>query len=190
MRKTALLLLALSVLSLASPPTHTQACGGLFCTNSPVDQSAERIIFAVNEQAGTIDAYVQINYTGSSDQFAWVVPVPNPPQVDVADMALFNQLDLMTAPRYIAPRYDCFRIRLGGGVAAGSAPPGDVIVYRQGGVGSYNYAVVGSEDPKALVHWLRENKYQISQEMEPLVDVYVKERMVFLAMKLQPQKGV
>src|SRR5438105_6531001 len=76
------------------------ACGGFFCTNVPVDQAAERIIFAVNDD-GTIDAYVQINYTGAPDAFAWVVPVPNPPKVDVATMAMLRELDLLKAPGYV-----------------------------------------------------------------------------------------
>ena len=41
----------------------TLACGGFFCQNSPVDQNAERIIFAHNRD-GTISTYVQIQYTG------------------------------------------------------------------------------------------------------------------------------
>ncbi|MCA1554843.1 MAG: DUF2330 domain-containing protein, partial [Chloroflexi bacterium] len=83
-------------------PKSAQACGGFFCTNVPVDQAAERIIFAVNDD-GTIDAIVQINYTGAPDAFAWVVPVPNPPKVDVATMPMLRELDRLTQPVYIAP---------------------------------------------------------------------------------------
>jgi hypothetical protein len=70
------------------------------------------------------------------------------------------------------------------------APTSGVTVFDLGSVGPFNYAVVGSEDPQALVNWLKENKYQITPPMEPLVEVYVKEKMVFLAMKLQPGKQV
>ncbi|HEY3230531.1 MAG TPA: DUF2330 domain-containing protein, partial [Roseiflexaceae bacterium] len=103
MRKLTLSLILLGFFALLMPPAAARACGGFFCTNMPVDQSAERIIFAVNESAGTIDAYVQINYTGSPDKFAWVVPVPNPPKLDVADIKLINELDQLTQPNYIAP---------------------------------------------------------------------------------------
>lgn len=182
MRLRALLLLALALLLVPAPPAR--ACGGFFCTNVPVDQSAERIIFAVNAGAGTIDAYVQINYTGSPDQFAWVVPVPNPPKVDVADMQLFTDLDQITQPSYVSPPYpeDC-------SLPVPAAAGGGVNVFGQGSVGPYDYAIVGSADPQALVQWLRTNGYQITQAMEPLVAVYVQERMDFLAMKLQPNKA-
>jgi hypothetical protein len=71
------------------------------------------------------------------------------------------------------------------------APPAaGVTVFSQGDVGPFNFAVIGSDDPKAMVGWLRENKYQITEAMEPFIDVYIKEKMVFLAMKLQPKKEV
>src|SRR5436853_3121044 len=92
----------LTVLLLSFAP-QAHACGGFFCTNVPVDQAAERIIFAVNDADGTIDAYVQINYTGAPDAFAWVVPVPNPPKVDVANMPMLRNLDSLTQPVYMPP---------------------------------------------------------------------------------------
>ena len=157
-----LLLLALFALA---PTQATQACGGFFCTNVPVDQAAERIIFAVNDGDGTIDAYVQINYQGAPDAFAWVVPVPNPPKLDVATLAMMRELDRLTQPVYIAPSVtdacsDALR-RLPVPAAA-QPPPGGaakdgVTVFDQGEVGPFNYAVVGSEEPKALVKWLRDN---------------------------------
>src|SRR5262249_22452485 len=93
MHRKLLPLILRGICAMSMPASPARACGGFFCTNVPVDQSAERIIFAVNEAAGTIDAYVQINYTGSPEQFAWVVPVPNPPKVDVADIAMIDELD-------------------------------------------------------------------------------------------------
>jgi hypothetical protein len=186
MRRAILPFLLFGICAMCMPAPAVRACGGFFCTNVPVDQSAERIIFAVNEAAGTIDAYVQINYTGSPEQFAWVVPVPNPPKVDVADIATINELDGLTRPNYIAPPLpnDC-------PVPMPAAGGGEgVTVFGQGSVGPYDYAIVGSDDPQAMVMWLRDNGYQITQAMEPLVDVYVKEKMVFLAMKLQPKKEV
>jgi hypothetical protein len=70
-----------------------------------------------------------------------------------------------------------------------AAAPG-VTVFDQGSVGPFNYAVIGSQDPLALINWLKENKYQITPAMEPFINVYVKEQMQFLAMKLQPNKQV
>jgi hypothetical protein len=194
MRNQRWYLLGLAIVALFGFVSPASACGGFFCTNVPVDQAAERIIFAVNDSDGTIDAYVQINYTGAPDAFAWVVPVPNPPKVDVANMPMLRNLDSLTQPLYIPPPMsnECrSRVPLLVPSSANSGGgPGGVTVFDQGSVGPFNYAVVGSEDPKAMVNWLKENKYQITPPMEPLVDVYIQEKMVFLAMKLQPGKQV
>ena len=196
MQKTRWFMLPLCLIILVSfAPAAAHACGGFFCTNVPVDQAAERIIFAVNDGEGTIDAYVQINYQGAPDAFAWIVPVPNTPKLDVASMPMLRDLDRVTQPLFIAPPLDdaCrnrLPVLMSGAVPAPSSANGGVTVFDQGSVGPFNYAVIGSEDPQALVGWLRENKYQITPAMEPFIDVYVKEKMQFLAMKLQPNKQV
>ena len=65
-----------------------------------------------------------------------------------------------------------------------------VEVFASGEVGPYGFDVVGSEDPDDLVIWLRENNYRVTEAMEPLIDLYVEEGFVFLAMKLRPGQGV
>src|ERR671928_78331 len=97
MGKIKLFLIGLLLVGALAVTPSAHACGGFFCTNVPVDQAAERIIFAVNDD-GTIDAYVQINYTGAPDAFAWVVPVPNPPKLDVVNMTMLRELDRLTQP--------------------------------------------------------------------------------------------
>ena len=168
------------------------ACGGLFCQNVPVDQAAERIIFTVDP--GVVTAYVQINYTGSAPDFAWVVPVPSVPEVDVAEMDSFNELQAATDPVFmLPPPPNCMSsdVMPMAAVAEGAAG-GDVTVYSSGEAGPYAYDVVGTEtgNTRALIDWLKENNYRITPEMEPLVYVYVDEGMVFLAMKLQPDQDV
>lgn len=170
------------------------ACGGLFCQTVPVDQQGEQIIFATNNN-GTISAYVQINYTGSAPDFSWVVPVPSVPELDVAEIETFDELAQLTRPRFIVPDVpDCAMIVMeaDGERMAGvpSASSDDVEVLSQGSVGPYNYSVITSPDPDALIIWLRENDYRVTEPMEPLIHVYNEEGMVFLAMKLQGEAGV
>ena len=45
-------LLALAI-GLVLIPERVDACGGFFCGGSPVDQSSERIIFALNDDGST-----------------------------------------------------------------------------------------------------------------------------------------
>lgn len=174
----------------ANPAT---ACGGLFCQSTPVNQQAERIIFTINSNA-TITAYVQINYTGSASDFSWVVPVPAVPEVDVAEIDSFDQLSSLTAPVFIAPcrpsyldqrlEHEFSDRRMASMAAAGDA----VEVLAQGTAGPYGFEVVRSDDPDALIRWLRENSYRITPAMELLVHEYTREGALFLAMRLQ-EKG-
>lgn len=180
----AVLVLGLLVL----PGAGAQACGGFFCTTAPINQQVERIIFAQKGQE--ISAFVQINYTGEVADFAWVVPVPTVPKVDVATMEMFQELDTLTAPVYIGPQMpeECMVV-FSAAVEDGAGGSG-VTVFSSGEVGPFAYDVIGSEDPRAMVNWLRDNGYQILEAMEPLIDVYVREKMLFLAMKLRPGQGV
>lgn len=172
------------------------ACGGLFCQNIPVDQAAERIIFTVDP--GQISAYVQINYTGSAPDFAWVVPVPSVPEVDVAEMDSFTEIQTATDPVFMLPPVpdcmfdDTMLMAPAAGAVEEAVAEQDVTVFASGEAGPYAFDVVGTEtgNANALIDWLNENNYRITPEMEPLVHVYVQENMVFLAMKLQPDQGV
>ena len=190
--KHRLVILSVLVISILSVSTAA-ACGGLFCQNVPVDQQAERIIFTVNDD-NTISAYVQINYTGSAPDFSWVVPVPSVPEVDVAEMATFDELSNLTAPIFFAPLMpDCAPIPIPAMAVAENARMDDgagVEVLASGTAGPYAYDVVTSPDPNALILWLRDNAYRITEQMEPLVHLYTNEGMVFLAMKLQPEEAV
>jgi hypothetical protein len=186
-------LAALALTLVAVSPTS--ACGGLFCQSTPVDQQAERIIFTINPKK-TVTAYVQINYTGSAPDFSWVVPVPAVPEVDVAEMASFDELSRLTAPVFIAPqRPNCLDQRLQRQfqdipMAAMAAEEGAVEVLAQGTAGPYGFEVVRSDDPDALIRWLREHRYRITPPMEPLVHAYTAEEALFLAMRLLPEAGV
>ena len=177
-----------AVLASAQP---AWACGGFFCINTPVDQNAERIIFTQNGD-GTVSAYVQIEYTGSAPDFSWILPLPDAIdaeaiQVPEDAMAAFRELEAATDPVFIPPPIpECVPPPVERIVAVES----QVQVFASGEVGPYGFDVVGSDDPDALITWLRENSYRVTEAMEPLIDVYVEEQFVFLAMRLRPGQGV
>jgi hypothetical protein len=67
---------------------------------------------------------------------------------------------------------------------------GGVEVFAEGEVGPYEFVVVGSDDPNALVNWLIDSGYRVEEPMIPLINLYVEEEFVFMAMRLQPNQGV
>ncbi|HTV25543.1 MAG TPA: DUF2330 domain-containing protein [Polyangiaceae bacterium] len=83
--------------------TPASACGGFFCSQQqPVNQAAERIIFADNGD-GTITAVIQILYQGPSENFSWLLPistVPEGDQLGVASDIAFTRLQFATNPQF------------------------------------------------------------------------------------------
>ena len=98
-RTEILMFAACAVWSAGWRPAPASACGGFFCSASPVDQNAERIVFAVDEVNQTTDMIVQIAYQGADEAFAWVLPVGSVPQNrDVFPNGALTPLDAQTGP--------------------------------------------------------------------------------------------
>src|SRR3954468_10577629 len=122
------------------PARPARACGGFFCGTTPVDQTAERIVFKVHEDSTTM--ITQIAYTGKAEDFAWVLPLASVP--DVASLKVFPQraltaLDANTGPQFQLPN-ECqqfFGVPTAAGAggqpqddAAGAPPPSVTVHYR------------------------------------------------------------
>jgi len=163
-------------------------CGGFFCQNSPVDQTGERIVFTVNDDE-TITTLIEILYFGEADDFSWILPIPEAIDADALQVpedgqAVFDELHQLTDVQFIAPEEpDCARQEVFA-TAEDAMEDGGVEIFASGEVGPFGFDIVGSEDPNALVDWLRDNTYQVTADMEPLIDIYVELEMAFIAMRL------
>ncbi|MDH5492702.1 MAG: DUF2330 domain-containing protein [Myxococcales bacterium] len=185
MRKLVLMLAAL-VATLSLVPRSAQACGGFFCGQQPVDQSAERILFAVGED-GSIQMITQISYKGAAADFAWVVPIAELPLE--GSLATFPQLALAALDANTGPvingDWDCVAFGLAEADGGGAPAPGSsVTVYAREEVGPYDVAVLGSTVPGELITWLRDNGYRVSDAMAPYIADYEANGLKFIALKL------
>jgi MYXO-CTERM domain-containing protein len=184
-------------------PAAADACGGLFCSTQPVEQDAERILFEVDVAGSEVTATIEIKYGGDADDFAWVVPVsslPETPVLDVAPGSLMTLLETATNPSLIFPPTKCTSApsppadmsRRGDLAEAMPTANGDddVDVTDLEQVGPYAPQRISSNDAAALVTWLNDNGYLITEAMEPAVEEYVALGYDFLGMKLAPDAGV
>ena len=175
----------------------TDACGGFFCSQVPVDQSGENIVFSV--EGGTVTAHIQIRYVGAAEQFAWILPLPSEPAApEVSTDLLFVNLGFATQPIF-QPRWNYDGCQQGrgydGDVLAGAeddaASEGDgegppsVEVEFQGAVGPYDAVVLTSDDAQAVQDWLTTNGYDLPPETAQLITPYVESDFHFVALKLQ-----
>lgn len=197
MRRLGATVLAIGIgtAGIVSVPTSAVACGGFFCSNLPIDQTGEDILFAAEE--GKVRAYIRIFYQGEAKDFAWVVPVASKPTVGVGTATVFTRVDQVTRPIFnldwdwgsgcfyppMAASEGDFDNTDGGGGKS-------VTVVDTGQVGPYDYAVVESNDAALLTAWLSENDFDQPPEAEPLIAHYVENGMMFVALKLQQDKGV
>ena len=97
-------------------PGDAHACGGLFCNGPPpnpfaplpVAQNGENVVFAITPDpaggAPTLEAHIQILYTGDAAKFSWVVPVDAVPTLGTGTDLLFSSLASVTTPQFI-PNY-------------------------------------------------------------------------------------
>lgn len=196
---------ALALTTTAAPPV-AEACGGFFCSrSSPMSQAGEKIVFSV-EDDGTTTTHVQILYSGRSESFAWILPVPSVPELSVGTDLLFDGLDPATAPQFPLARTTegtCRRVPTcpapdsgsraaldaGGGFAdaaasdaSPSSPP--VTVHLREAVGPYDAAVISSDDATAVQTWLADNGYDVPDAANEHVAHYVEKNDYFVALKL------
>ncbi len=209
--KTCLLATTLASLTALSA-SDADACGGLFCNAAqPVNQVAERIIFADNGD-GTVTAVIEIQYQGPSESFAWVLPVPDGDlDIGVSSKMTLDRLDQQSNPNYQLNRVfrDECPVSRGGtmataGSTSGGGVPGaglsdtsgpSVVVVEEGTAGPYIYQVLSvsedASDPAAdLVEWLQEEEYDVDDSMTELLEPYLESGLNMLAFKLDKNQDV
>jgi len=170
-------------------PAPVEACGGFFCGQTPVDQNAERVIFAVDRAAGTTDMIVQIGFQGNAVDFAWIVPLGSvPSELGTFPQAAMSALDANSAPVVYG---SCgLELDASAGPPGGRDDDGDVIVHTREVVGPYDTAVIESDSPDALIEWLRTNEFRVTTPMEPYIADYTAAGMKFLALRLTNESKV
>ncbi len=167
------------------------ACGGFFCQAVPIAQAGEQIVF--RQDGNAVTAMVRILYTGEAEDFSWVVPVPNAPDLSVGSDAFFDQLEGQTRPQFqlqtqgeSCPVPFLVAAPVDADAAAESASDnGDSVMVTEEVVGPFDVQIITSDDASALATWLAENDYDLTDRGEELIEPYVQENMQFVGLKLR-----
>ena len=170
------------------------ACGGLFCDNTqPVNQVAERILFAPDSETDTMHMHVQLTYQGPPDDFGWLLPVPAGTQFGLSRPALFSELDSRYQPTFTLRRIRaeyCPPRNFSGNLEFAAQESPDVLdqepavqVTSQNQVGPYDQVTLNATNVEALIEWLETNDYQVPPNAEESLSPYL-ENYEFLAIKL------
>ena len=187
---------ALLVAALLVSPLTADACGGFFCSQVPVDQRGEMILFAVDGE--DVTAHIQIQYSGDAEKFSWVLPLPTQPTLGTSTPEIFNRLRALTDPQFQIEwknddncnvTNDCqFAIAEADGAGGGGGEGGGVVVLEEGETGPFTFKILEG-DGDALFTWLNDNGYDQPEDAKPLVQYYANQSYKFVALKLQKGKA-
>lgn len=175
-------------------PQSAQACGGFFCQLSrPVDQAGERVLFIKDGE--NIITHVQIQYTGSAEDFSWLLPVPAKPEILLSSDTLFTNLRNATRPQFnfdLTTKGKCkddFPLPQ----ATTDTSTVDIstsVQVQEGEVGPFATAILQSKDVDAAKTWLKDNGYDIPPDLDPLLTPYISDEFYLVALKLKKDRGV
>ena len=140
---------------------------------------------------------LQVKYSGSIENFAWVIPVPVRPEansISTAIDSIFQELHDITQPK--AYRFDGYNSLGGGGSRdnkfddnSSTIPSMEVQVWEQLQVGPFSVSVLSGTDSQALIDWLTYNGYHFPDHANSIVDFYIQKNWFFLATRVDIQSA-
>lgn len=177
--------------ALITPDAH--ACGGFFCDAAqPVYQAGEEIVFAIDDQACTVEAHVSIQYEGASEDFAWIVPVSGEPELFTSSSAIFQSIRTATDPIYQLSREtvgvcDVSLFANDFALAESAEDRGfddGVSVLSASRVGPYDTVVLQALNSGVLLSWLQNEGYDLPDTLDTALQPYAASNQYFVALKL------
>jgi hypothetical protein len=158
-------------------------------------ESAQRAVILYGNSTGNCTGNCTGNYTGNytehlilsvsfegdAEDFAWVIPVPNKPEIAVSDPELFWELHDFTRTEMPSGGggFGCFD---GAGLAPGDGNGVDVI--EEEVVGPYATAILSATNATALADWLNANGYIFPEAGEEIISEYIEKEWYFVATKI------
>jgi hypothetical protein len=200
--KRAALVLAIALLA---PATAEAFCG--FYINGAGGEMFNNATQVVLMRDGTRTVLsMQNNYQGPPTDFAMVIPVPvvlHEGDVKTLPKEVFAKVDAMGSPRLVEywEQDPCRPAMLEEMVMKSAAPtsapmesgdgaPGNygVKIEAQFAVGEYHVVILSATESTGLDRYLRDQKYKIPANAEPLLRPYVVGGMKFFVAKVDPKK--
>jgi hypothetical protein len=152
------------------------ADGGLFGKEGrDISEPEQKAVIFFHE--GTEELVLSVRFEGAAEDFAWLVPTPEPPLIEESSISIFEVMStLMPTPEPY--------LKDGGGdwqqMSAG------VDVLDELTVGAYDLTVVRADDAGELRSWLEERGFAYDGEAEEVLAGYIERGWCFTAMRINP----
>ena len=142
---------------------------------------ADNMKTLISQEDGTVTMTVQPQFSGTATDFALVMPFPSEPTVEEAPEAIFTELEDLTNPF----------IDFNDGIAL-TAEAADASLTREEGVrvieerdvGDFSTVTLSATSESALVTWLENEGYEITDEKKAILAEYVNSDGYFVALKV------
>ena len=186
--------------------TAAHAFCGFYVGGAGADLYNDATVVVMMRDGSRTVLSMQNDYTGPTEDFALVVPVPevlDEEDVKTLPREVFAKIDTLAAPRLVEywerdpcqriPRYKPKAIRpptraLQRGAGASPADDLGVTVEAQFAVGEYDIVILSAKDSAGLDTWLRREGYHIPDKAETVLRGYVAQGTKFFVAKVDPER--
>jgi len=153
-----IMVLILMVVFISLPLFQIKADGGMIpyqWDNKDIYEPSQTSLIVYEN--GKEDLYLQVNYEGEINQFAWIIPTPSFPEVSKAPKDIFKELSIATGEEM---QYFNEKSVVLGGMSDNT----NVIVHSQQNIGIYEITVLSASGTNGLFDWLNNNNYKVNEE--------------------------
>jgi hypothetical protein len=172
--------LALGLVWLGPGVAGACACGAVITDQRLVDVQETALV-----ELGDGREAVTLNIGGHTDaeKAAFIMPVPARAAFELADSAVFAELDTLSAPRI---EYE--EVVVDDEDGSGAAAPQDpgVTVTDHVDVGPFEVAQLTGADSRTVADWLGRNDFVLSDKLAAALDPYLAEGWLVVAARLTP----
>jgi len=177
----------LGLAGVAALPVEACACGAYV---SDGDAEIEGEASVIRFDGRTEDIVMQLSVAGESPEAAWILPVPAPAEVRLADSDIFDDLVDLTRPREVVHERWFPEISLGAGGdedgAGVGAPRSGVQVLERQTLGPFEVASLAATEAGALEAWLSDNGFALPADLAVGLRPYVDAGWRYVAARLTP----
>ena len=196
--------ITISAFSVSAPPEAEAFCGFYVAgADSKLYNNATMVVL-MRDGTRTVLS-MQNNYQGPASDFAMVVPVPvvlTEKDVKILPNEVFDRVDKLAAPRLVEywEQDPCNPMvypdampapEMASADGGGGGPPArdlGVKIEAQFEVGEYQVVILSAKESTGLDTWLRQEKYNIPQGAQPLLEPYVQAGSKFFVAKVNVKK--
>lgn len=211
--KTAATMAMVAAGGMALTPAQVEACGGTFCDGGvpgpmPVDQTGENVIFVLGDGGADLEVHIQINIdpNTNAEKFGWLVPLSAVPEFSVGSQPLFTALLGASVPTYglnttfescgggfTSTASDSGPVSGGGTTGAGDGSSGGEEpppLLKEEQIGAFQIAVLQGPTVDPIKTWLIDNGYVWDENASGILQQYLDEGNIIVALKLAAGQGV